>query len=153
MKMGHYSLWDELRADPVQPLAIQDRINTVGKMADSMAALKLDPCPPVEDWRRLSDMVNMVHTLVDMGEMVDSQALLADVFEAMVKASDRYKAGQPLRFDGPGVQAMDALFQDFSTAVSVLPARTMIRCHRLTVKRLQAVRKGQQKVSGRVVAI
>lgn len=153
MKMGHYSLWDELRADPVQPLAIQDRINTVGKMADSMAALKLDPCPPVEDWRRLSDMVNMVHTLVDMGEMVDSQALLADVFEAMVKASDRYKADQPLRFDGPGVQAMDALFQDFSTAVSVLPARTMIRCHRLTVKRLQAVRKGQQKVSGRVVAI
>lgn len=153
MKMGHYSLWDELRADPVQPLAIQDRINTVGRMADSMAALKLDPCPPVEDWRRLSDMVNMVHTLVDMGEMVDSQALLADVFEAMVKASDRYKAGQPLRFDGPGVQAMDALFQDFSTAVSVLPARTMIRCHRLTVKRLQAVRKGQQKVSGRVVAI
>lgn len=153
MKMGHYSLWDELRADPVQPLAIQDRINTVGKMADSMAALKLDPCPLVEDWRRLSDMVNMVHTLVDMGEMVDSQALLADVFEAMVKASDRYKADQPLRFDGPGVQAMDALFQDFSTAVSVLPARTMIRCHRLTVKRLQAVRKGQQKVSGRVVAI
>lgn len=153
MKMGHYTLWDELRADPVQPLAIQDRINTVGKMADSMAALKLDPCPPVEDWRRLSDMVNMVHTLVDMGEMVDSQALLADVLEAMVKASDRYKAGQPLRFDGPGVQAMDALFQDFSTAVSVLPARTMIRCHRLTVKRLQAVRKGQQKVSGRVVAI
>lgn len=153
MKMGHYSLWDELRADPVQPLAIQDRINTVGKMADSMAALKLDPCPPVEDWRRLSDMVNMVHTLVDMGEMVDSQALLADVFEAMVKASDRYKADQPLRFDGPGVQAMDALFQDFSTAVSVLPARTMIRCHRLTVKRLQAIRKGQQRVSGRVVAL
>ena len=153
MKMGHYSLWDELRADPVQPLAIQDRINTVGKMADSMAALKLDPCPPVEDWRRLSDMVNMVHTLVDMGEMVDSQALLADVFEAMVKASDRYKAGQALRFDGPGVQAMDALFQDFSEAVSVLPARTMIRCHRLTSKRLNAIRKGQQKVSGRVVAI
>ena len=145
MKMGHYSLWDELCADPVQPLSIKDRINTVGKMADSMAALKLDPCPPVEDWRRLSDMVNMVHTLVDMGEMVDSQALLADVFEAMVKASDRYKADQPLRFDGPGVQAMDALFQDFSTAVSVLPARTMIRCHRLTVKRLQAVRKGASR--------
>lgn len=153
MKMGHYSLWDELCADPVQPLSIKDRLNTVGKMADSLASLKLDPTPDVEDWRRLSDMVNMVHTLVDMGEMVDSQALLADVFEAMVKASDRYKADQPLRFDGPGVQAMDALFQDFSAAVSVLPARTMIRCHRLTVKRLQAVRKGQQKVSGRVVAI
>ena len=153
MTTGHYTLWDELRADPVQPLSIKDRLNTVGKMADSMAALKLDPSPDVEDWRRLSDMVNMVHTLCDMGEMVDSQALLADVCEAMVKASDRYKAGQALRFDGPGVQAMDALFQDFSEAVSVLSARTMIRCHRLTVKRLQAIRKGQQKVSGRVVAI
>ena len=148
-----YTLWDELRADPVQPLSIKDRINTVGKMADSMDALKLEPCPPVEDWRRLSDMVNMVTTLVDMGEMLDSHALLADACEAMVKASDRYKAGQPLRFDGPGVQAMDSLFQDYSMAVSVLPARTMIRCHRLTVKRLQSIRKGQQRVSGRVVAL
>ena len=48
---------------------------------------------------------------------------------------------------------MSALFEDFSLAVSVLPARTMIRCHRLTVKRLQAIRKGQQRVSGRVVAL
>ena len=148
-----YTLWDELRADPVQPLSIKDRINTVGKMADSMDALKLEPCPPVEDWRRLSDMVNMVTTLVDMGEMLDSHAALADACEAMVKASDRYKAGQALRFDGPGVKAMDRLFQDYTMAVSVLPARTMIRCHRLTVKRLQAIRKGQQRVSGRVVAI
>lgn len=153
MTPGHYTLWDELRADPVHPLSIKDRLNTVGKMADSMNALKLEPCPPVEDWRRLSDMVNMVTTLVEMGELLDSHALLADACEAMVKASDRYKAGQPLRFDGPGVQAMDALYQDFAAAVSVLPARTMIRCHRLTVKRLQAIRKGQQKVSGRVVAI
>lgn len=151
--MTGYTLWDELRADPVQPLSIKDRINTVGKMADSMDALKLEPCPPVEDWRRLSDMVNMVTTLVDMGEMLDSHALLADACEAMVKASDRYKAGQALRFDGPGVQAMDSLFQDYTMAVSVLPARIMIRCHRLTVKRLQAIRKGQQRVSGRVVAL
>ena len=148
-----YTLWDELRADPVQPLSIKDRLNTVGKMGDSLAALKLEPSPPVEDWRRLSDMVNMVTTLVDMGEMLDSHALLADACEAMVKASDRYKAGLALRFDGPGVHAMDSLFQDYSAAVSVLPARTMIRCHRLTVKRLQSIRKGQQRVTGRVVAL
>lgn len=148
-----YTLWDELCADPVQPLSIRDRLNTVGKMGESLAAIKLDPIPAVEDWRRLADMVSMVHTLVDMGELVDSHALLSDAFEAMTKAADRHKAGQTLRFDGPGVQAMDALFQDFSEAVSVLPARTMIRCHRLSTKRLQAVRKGQQKVSGRVVAI
>ena len=71
----------------------------------------------------------------------------------MVKASDRHKAGQALRFDGPGVQSMSALFEDFSLAVSVLPARTMIRCHRLTVKRLQAIRKGQVKTAGRRVEI
>lgn len=153
MSTGHYTLWDELQADPVQPLPLKDRINTVERMAGSLAALKLDPCPSVEDWRRLSDMVNMVTTLRDMGEMEDSQALLADACEAMVKASDRYRADQPLRFDGPGVQAMDALFQDFTEAVSVLPARTLIRCHRLTVKRLQAIRKGQLKVAGRRVEI
>lgn len=153
MSAVYYTLWDELRADPVEPLPLKDQVNTIEKMRDSLSALKLDPIPSVEDWRRLSDMVNMVTTLRDMGEMEDSQALLADACEAMVKASDRYKADQPLRFDGPGVQAMDALFQDFSEAVSVLPARTLIRCHRLTVKRLQAIRKGQLKVAGRRVEI
>lgn len=153
MSAVYYTLWDELRADPVEPLPLKDQVNTIEKMRDSLSALKLDPIPSVEDWRRLSDMVNMVTTLRDMGEMEDSQALLADACEAMVKASDRYKADQPLRFDGPGVQAMDALFQDFTEAVSVLPARTLIRCHRLTVKRLQAIRKGQLKVAGRRVEI
>lgn len=90
MSAVYYTLWDELRADPVEPLPMKDRINTVGKMGDSLKALKLDPSPSVEDWRRLSDMVNMVHTLVDMGEMVDAQALLSDACEAMVKAADRH---------------------------------------------------------------
>ena len=153
MSAVYYTLWDELRADPVEPLPMKDRINTVGKIGDSLKALKLDPSPSVEDWRRLSDMVNMVHTLVDMGEMVDAQALLNDACEAMVKAADRHKADLTLRFDGPGVQSMSALFEDFSLAVSVLPARTMIRCHRLTVKRLQAIRKGQVKTAGRRVEI
>lgn len=153
MTVGSYTLWDELRADPVEPLPLKDRVNTIEKMRDSLAALKLDPVPSVEDWRRLSDMVNMVVTLRDIGEMVDADALLADACEAMVKASDRFKAGQPLRFDGLGVQAMSALFEDFAEAVSVLPARTMIRCHRLTTKRMQAIRKGQIKFTGRLVEV
>ena len=91
---------------------------------------------PTVVWRTIAEMVELWHDGV-----------------AMVKAADRHKADLTLRFDGPGVQSMSALFEDFSLAVSVLPARTMIRCHRLTVKRLQAIRNGQVKTAGRRVEI
>lgn len=153
MKIGHYSLWDELMADPVKPLAVKDRLYTVGGMQQALEKLKSDPHPTVADWRLLSDMVNLMHTLVDMGELFDSQELLRDVMEAMVDVSNRHKAGQALRFDGPGLRAMHSLFEDFAQVLDVLPARTMVRCHRLTEKRMRAILNGQVRPSDVVVQL
>lgn len=150
---GHYTLMDELMADPVKPLPVRDRQYTIGGMLQALAAIKTDPVPSLTHWRVLSDMVNIMHTLIDMGELTDENALLHDAMEAMVGAAERHKAGHPLRFDGPGVQSMAALAEDYTTVIETLPARTMIRSHRLTEKRIHAIRKGKKRPSDVVVEI
>lgn len=150
---GHYTLIDELMADPVNPLPAENRRYTVGGMLQALDAIKTDPTPSVAHWRVLSDMVNMMDTLIEMGELEDNGGLINDAIVAMKGAAARQKAGQPLRFDGPGVLAMAALAEDFSAAVDALPARTMIRCHRQTEKRIRAIRKGQKRANDVVVEV
>lgn len=143
---GHYTLLDEMMASPTEPLPLKDRLYTVSGMQQALFAIKVDPHPSVVDWRVLSDMVNLMHTLVDMGELEDGQNLLRDAMESMVDAANRHKGGHTLRFDGPGVRAMTALFEDYSQALDALPARTMIRCHRLTEKRMRDIRSGKKRL-------
>lgn len=151
--VGHYTLWDELMADAVKPLPLAHRLYTIGGMQQALDSIKRDPQPSVLDWRVLSDMVNLMNTLVDMGELLDARDLLDDAHRAMSIAAAHHKAGRALRFDGPGVQAMDALFADYTTVVNELPARVLIRCHRATEKRMRAIHKGHVRSTDQIVEL
>lgn len=141
----HYSVLDELMASPTQALPAASRQHLVGVMLQALAAIKADPAPSTDHWKALSDMVNMMETLVQAGELEDTNRLIDDAVGAMVRAANRFKAGQALRFDGEGVQTMAALAEDFAAAVEALPARVMVRCHRATEKRIGAIRAGRHQ--------
>jgi hypothetical protein len=44
-----------------------------------------------------------------------------------------------MRLDGPGLQAVRAVLEDYQAALECLPARTMVRCHRATEKRIREI--------------
>ena len=71
--------------------------------------------------------------------MADTSGLLADAIAAMAKAGERALDGLPLRLDGSGIAAVRAVLEDYQSALEALPARTMIRCHRATEKRIRAI--------------
>lgn len=148
----HYSLFDELLADPKLPMPERDRVYTMLGFDRSMTAIELDPNPIESDWRVLSDAVNLMETLIDMGVAQDDQGLLADATTAMRRAAERKMAGGHIRFDGPGVKAMRSLIDDFGSLIKLIPHRMMIRCHRMTEKRIAAIRRGA-KQSGDVVLV
>jgi hypothetical protein len=54
-------------------------------------------------------------------------------------------AGSVIRLDGAGIQAVRAILEDYAALLDVLPARVMIRCHRLTEKRLHDLMEGKRK--------
>jgi hypothetical protein len=115
-------------------------------MYEGLAAMEKAPTPTTDDWRVVSDAVNLMETLiVDMKVCEDTSGLLMDAITAMAMAGKRNMAGGAIRLDGAGIQAVRAVLEDYAALLDMLPARTMIRCHRLTEKRIHELLDGRRK--------
>lgn len=141
-----YTLLDELTASPTDPLPEHWRTHQLTKMYQSLNQLEQGENPTPDDWRICSDAVNLVETLVvDMKVCQDDSGLLMDAITALAMAGRRNKDGKTLRLDGAGIVAVRAILQDYSDLIEVLPARVMVRCHRLTEKRLHEILDGKKR--------
>ena len=160
----HYSLMHELLASDTTPMPAHNRRHQLTRMADALTEMMNAPKPGNNAWRVISDAVNLLETLVLCGEapvkdaatgrvvashwrgcdgspieIADTSGLLADAIAAMAKAGQRMFDGKPMRLDGPGITAVRAVLEDYQTALEALPARTMVRCHRMTEKRIREI--------------
>lgn len=137
---------DELQASPTEPLPIEYRRHQLTRMYDGLAAMETAPSPTTDDWRVVSDAVNLMETLIEtMRICEDNSGLLMDAITAMAMAGKRHRAGNAIRLDGAGIQAVRAILEDYAALLDVLPARVMIRCHRLTEKRIYEMLDGKRK--------
>lgn len=142
----HYTLMDELTASPTEPMPAEFRRHQLTRMYDGLAAMEKAPSPTTDDWRVVSDAVNLMETLIEtMKVCEDASGLLMDAITAMAMAGKRHRAGGAIRLDGAGIQAVRAILEDYAALLDVLPARVMIRCHRLTEKRLHEMLEGKRK--------
>lgn len=142
----HYTLMDELMASPTEPLPKDWRTHQLTRMYEGLHQLETAETPNKDDWRVVSDAVNLVETLVlEMKVCEDANGLLSDAMQALTKAVERSKAGHSLRLDGQGIVAVRSVLQDYAELIDTLPARTMIRCHRLTEKRVQEILQGKKQ--------
>lgn len=133
-------------ASPTEPLPIEYRRHQLTRMYDGLAAMETAPSPTTDDWRVVSDAVNLMETLIEtMRICEDNSGLLMDAITAMAMAGKRHRAGNAIRLDGAGIQAVRAILEDYAALLDVLPARVMIRCHRLTEKRIHEMLDGKRK--------
>lgn len=144
-RQKRYTLLDEMAASPTEPLPQAWRTHQLTKMYEGLNNLETGEDPQPNDWRLVSDAVNLVETLVvEMKVCEDANGLLMDAITALAKAGKRSKAGQRLRLDGEGIVAVRSILRDYAELLDVLPARTMVRCHRLTEKRLHEILDGKR---------
>jgi hypothetical protein len=142
----HYTILNEMMASPTELLPADHRRHQLTKMYDGLAALEKSPEPKMTDWQVVSDAVNLMETLtVEMQVCEDTSGLLMDAITALAMAGRRNLAGGAIRLDGAGIQAVRAILEDYAAMLDVLPARTMIRCHRLTEQRLHEIFDGKRK--------
>jgi hypothetical protein len=140
-----YTLLDEMTASPTEPLPQAWRTHQLTKMYQGLHQLEQGEDPQPNDWRLVSDAINLVETLVqEMKVCEDGSGLLMDAITAMAKAGKRSKAGQSLRLDGEGIVAVRSILSDYAELIDMLPARVMVRCHRLTEKRLHEILDGKR---------
>ena len=141
-----YTLMDEIMSSPNVPISEDRRTYQLTLLYQALAALKLDPQPTKYDWQVCSDCVNLMETLIlEMKVCQDQDNLLNDATMALVRAGKRKKDGNNIRLDAEGIKALQALFEDYAVLVAILPERVMVKCFRLTEKRIQDLRKGKKK--------
>jgi hypothetical protein len=142
----HYTILDEMMASPTEPLPAEYRRHQLLRMYQGLASMEKSQNPTTEDWRVCSDGINLMETLIKTMQVCeDNSGLLMDAITAMAMAGRRNLAGNAIRLDGAGIQAVRAILEDYAALLDVLPARTMIRCHRLTEKRLHDLMDGKRK--------
>lgn len=135
-----YTSLHELLASPTNPLPEATRRHQLTRMWGGLAAIERAPAPTRDDWRVCSDAVNLLEELVAVGEVQDPDGLLPDAIEALAEAGRRHQeAGQPIRLSAAGIQTVRAVLEDYAAALEALPARTMIRAHRMTEKRIREI--------------
>jgi hypothetical protein len=143
--MKTYTMLDSMLASPTEPMNEKQRRHQLTRMWQGLAALESDPNPTRDDWAVCSDAVNLMETLILTGKVEDSGDLLMDAITALAQAGQRSFAGEPIRLDGAGAQAIRAILADYAMVLESLPARTMIHCHRLTEQRLHSILRGHKK--------
>ena len=162
-----YSVMDMLMADAVKPTPESKQRHQLTRMWEGLRAIETAPEPTNDDWRVCSDAVNLVETLVregeprpdDSGKVVsnwwrdcagdwvqihDSGKLLLDAVTAMAAAGIRKINGGQIRLDSFGIKAVRGVLEDYSELLELLPARSIIRAHRLTEKRISNVLAGKR---------
>ena len=142
-----YTLLHEISASPTEPLPPSWQAIQLCSMWDGFKELTEGANPKSEDLQVCIDTVNLMETFItvktwrDAGgstvEILDGDGLLQDAVTALKKAAARKRAGHGFRLDGPGIHAVRSIMLDYQALLETLPARTMVRCLRLTEKELK----------------
>lgn len=150
-----YSMFDVLMASTTQPFNAEKQRHQLTRMWGGLAALETAAQPTSDDWRVVSDAVNLMETLTlnnrghwldadgDVVHITDTSGLLADAVTAMGQAGERAMRGQPLRLSAAGITACRAVLEDYRDLLATLPARTMMQVHRETEKRIRNILAGR----------
>ena len=148
-----YTIMDELMASPLQPMPAEKRRHQLTRMWDGLVAMQTAPEPTPDNWRVVSDAVNLMETFIRSGPwrdcegatvfIEDQRGLLNDAVTALALAGQRrVDHGQAIRMDGPGLQATRAILEDYAALLDALPHRSVIQCHRMTERRIRKVLAG-----------
>ena len=151
----HYTFMDELMASPSEPLELAKRTHHTGVIFASCDKLT-NGTATTNDWRIVSDVVNMIETLTthnngwwtgfdgELVHMKDETGLLMKAITAMALAGKRQLAGEELRITADNELAMRNICESYAEIIEAIPARSMVKCHRLTEKRMQDILNGRK---------
>lgn len=148
-----YSHIDVLMASAVNPMPEKTRQSWLTRILLALRNIESGDRPGEDDWRILSDAVNLAETMIGHGIVSDDDGIKTTGLHAMALAGARYLDGKPMRLSGEGIQAMRALVEDMGELMATMPHRDIVRVHIATEKRIADVVAGRKQAGDVVVAL
>jgi hypothetical protein len=136
---------DAMMASPDHPMKAQRRDYQMMIIRTSLASIERAENPSTDDWKIISQAINMMEMLVEMGFAKDEDGLIKDAIDAMASSAQRYKDKKVMRFSGNEMKVIRGIIDDYQTMIENLDERTMIHCHRKTEIRLQEILSGKKR--------
>jgi len=140
-----YSMLDVMMSSPDRPMKDSSRVHQLTRMWGGLAAMETAENPTQADWIAVSDAVNMMETLVEMGFAKDEDNLIAEAVLVLKATAEKYKNGTQLRLTGAGIQLLRGILEDYAYLAENLDERTMVHAHRKTEMRIQDIILGRAK--------
>jgi hypothetical protein len=140
-----YSVMDAMLASPEHPMKEERRQYQLMVIRTALYSIERADNPSVDDWKIISQAINMMEMLVEMGFAKDEDGLIQDAIDSMATAAQRYKDKNVMRFTGSEMNVIRGIIDDYQTMIENLDERTMIYCHRNTEMRLQNILKGKAR--------
>lgn len=133
------------------PKTQQDDILT--RLEGALANLREAPTPSKWAWRDLTDMVNFLQSLIELGWATDESGHIEAAKEALYRSSRALEDHGTIRLDGPGLSAMREVIDQFTDLLGQLSAHSYWMAVRHTKQRIQRLLLGGKKQGDIVVAI
>lgn len=140
-----YSMLDVMMSSPERPMKDSSRVHQLTRMWGGLAALETADKPTQADWIAVSDAVNMMETLVEMGFAKDDDNMIEEAVLTLKATAERYKEGGQLRLTGAGIQLLRGVLEDYTYLTENVDERTMVHAHRKTEMRIQDILFGRAK--------
>lgn len=149
----HFTLIHELQASSTKPVP-EARLNGhLMRVHQGLESLERDVEPHVDAWRDMSDAVNILESLVEMGIVSDDGDQITAAKNAMGQAGARHLESGALRLSGEGIQVMRGLLEDYGTVVQALTERQFVSACRRTERRVRQILRGCVRPGDKVVAL
>lgn len=142
-------------AYPDAPASADKRERLMGTLRSALEGIARGTHPGEEDWRLLSDAVNLVETMEMRGNLDrgDTTVVMTAALKGMVLAAERYRAGKGMRMDGEGMQAMRQVLDIYEQTLEGLPERETVQIMIETQRRVSAVLAGRNVSDRTVIAV
>lgn len=158
----HYTHWDELMADPVNAMPPAKITKHLTVLWEALASIERSQEPTIEDWRLIADVTNLTETLIThktwpavgggVVEIADN-GLMDAAQTALAAVINRVDKGLPMRLDAQGITAIRSVLEDYAQCIENITHRGMVRCHRMTEKKIKELLASPQKGGGKVYVL
>ena len=141
------------RASAIKPLPEWQMNFHLTKVNAGLQDLQLADGVQIEGWEAVSDAINILASLGELGLISDASGEIDRAKNAMGEAGERYLANGALRLSGPGVQTVRQLLEDYEEVVRGLTERQFLQACRNAAKRIREIRRGHVSPGDKVVAL